>query len=754
MFFSSRGLILGHSMGDGGVACVPSQHIMEKFSICGGNTNGNTKLNSASKTPVKLAKVNKKMKPKKFKGNELASINSVSLNNKEVAEKNGSEDVSNDNNKDEVEEGELGTLPFENGEFVLEKPVRRYEIKSEVEKGEFIPGKWRKGGGEWEKNDWSSSKEELEKGEFIPDNRWCRNDAANKASDFSYSKARRYDSSKDKSWKNEREWTSPSARDRGWRVDRDSEWSSPPPPPPPPREKGWKGDRDWSPPGKDKGWKGDRDWSSPSSGKYSSEKELGRSGGSVQNLRKFSSRFEAEKIPKISSKITGEEGTLKNDFTNSKSHARDYSFGNRLKRHVNDFDGSERKYRADYDEYSGPKNRKLSDDGGRSGFPSGHYSGRNIERPYKTTTSSSRNIPSERHGSRFMDSSRAAQDRHNCSPHHSERSPHDRARNHDRDRSPAYMGHQHDRSRSPYDRSRHFDNRGRSPVYVDPSPRNHGRNRDGKDRKAGAVEKRPSHYAGKGQEGKPNQVKDSGGKESQFLAKKSPDRGNVDSRNASAEKVSGSSHEELSQSPSRKSVELSQENGIGEEAASMEEDMDICNTPPHVPHPQVANVVSGKWYYLDLYGVDCGPSKLSDLKTLLEEGYLVSDHLIKHSDSDRWVTVEKASSPLVTANFHSVVPDTVTQLVCPPEAPGNLLTDNGNEISSEELPVSSSHQVICSDDKLIVSKPVEDFHIDGRVGALLEGITLIPGKEVEMLTGMYIFFVTLLQKTDSSPHYF
>ncbi|XP_042010796.1 histone-lysine N-methyltransferase ATXR3-like [Salvia splendens] len=723
-------------MGDGGVACVSSQHIMEKFAICG-NGNGNTKLNSVSKASVKLAKVNRKMKPKKNKGAELATSNFDSLNSsKEVAaEKNGSDDLSNDN---EVEEGELGTLPFENGEFVPEKLVRRYEIKSEVEKGEYVPGKWRKGGGEWENSDWSSSKEELEKGEFVPD-RWCRSDAANKISDFGYSKGRRFDAAKEKGRKNELEWASLPARERGWRVDRESDWS-----PPSAREKGWKGGRE-------------RDWTSPSSGKYSSEKELGGSGGSVQNLRKFNSRYEAEKTPKISSKIIGEESYLKNDFTNNKSHGRDYSFSNRFKRHGSDFDSNERKYRVDYDDYSGLKNRKLSDDSSRPGFPSDHYSGRSTERPYKTasssSSSSSRNNQSERHPSRYMESSRtAAHYRHNDSPHHSERSPHDRTHNHDnRDHSPALRG------TSPYDRSRHFDNRGRSPAHVEPSPRNHGRNRDGRDRspallersprdrgryadhretnrKPAAGEKRPGHYGSKGQEGKHNQAKDSVGRESQIFGKKSPDRGNVDNRNVVANKVSGPScdHEELSQSPLLKNVELSQENGISEEGASMEEDMDICNTPPHVP--QVANAVAGKWYYLDHFGVGHGPSKLSDLKTLVEEGYLVSDHLIKHMESDRWVTVEKAVSPLVSVNFHSVVPDTVTQLVCPPEAPGNLLADNGNEISTnEELPVSSSNPKICSEDILVISKPVEDSHIDDRVGVLLEGVTLIPGKEVEML---------------------
>ncbi|KAK6134868.1 hypothetical protein DH2020_031409 [Rehmannia glutinosa] len=647
-------------MGDGGVACVPSEHIMEKFSICGGKTNGNTKVNSSSKSSIKMAKVNPKMKLKRDKGSELGSKDFGSVN-KEVTDSNCNGDVSTDNIKEEVEEGELGTLPFENGEFLPEKPVRRYEIKSEIEKGEFAPGKWRKGGGELEKNGWGSSKDELEKGEFVPD-RWCRSDAANRTDDYGYSKARRYDTAKQRGWKSAREWTSPSAKERGWKVHRDSDWT-----PSAGREKGWKADRDWSPPsGKEKGWKGDRDreWTPPSSGKYSSEKEHGRSMGSSQHFRKFSSRYEAEKTQKISSR---EEGSLKNDFTNSKNHARDYSFNNRLKRHGNDSDIGDRKYRVEYDEYSGSKNRKISDDVSRSGFSSDHHSGRNVERPYKTAAAaSSRTFPLK-----------------GSSPNNLERSPRDHGRNRDgNDRTPTFL------ERSPRDRGRYSDHREIN-------------------RKAGVGEKRPSHCGSKGLEGKHSLMKDSGGRESQFLAKDSPVRGNVDNRNVSTSK-SHPNHEELSQSPELKSTVSSQENGVTEEPASMEEDMDICNTPPHVP--LVADAVAGKWYYLDHFGVERGPSKLSDLKTLLKEGYLVSDHLIKHLDN------------------------TVTELVCPPEAPGNLLADNGNRVSgNDDVLEPSSHSIFCPEDNSSSSKPVEDFYIDDRVGALLEGVTLVPGKEVEML---------------------
>ncbi|KAL6570677.1 hypothetical protein OROGR_000227 [Orobanche gracilis] len=697
-------------MGDGGVACIPSQNIMDKFSICGGKANGNTKVNPSSESSIKLAKVNSKMKLKKKvkRGNsgpkEIGGANSGSVN-KEVTERNCNGNAPTDNNtKEDVEEGELGTLPFENGELVPEKSRRRYEIKSEIEKGGFTTSdKWRKNGREFDKNDYSSSKDDLEKGEFVPD-RWCRSgDVSKRADDYGYKSRRCDNKAKEKGGKNNREWTSPSAKERGWKFEHDSDRT-----PPSGREKGWKTDREWSP---------------PSSGKYSSEKGIGRS----QNVRKFLSRYEADKTQKISSRIVGDEVSLKNDFTNSKGRGRGYSFSNHLKRHANDSDNGDRKFRADYDEYSGSKNRKLSNDGSHSGFS------------YRdAATNSSR--PAERYSSKCMESSRAAQDRHNSSPHQSDRSPRERPRNHDNwDGSPARPfynhGNQYDRSRSPYDRNRHYENKFRSPSsYPERSPCDRGRCNEHREtnREAGVGEKRTSHGGSKGLDGKQQSLMNGPcGRDTHLLAKESPDGGeNADNRFFST----NNSHVELSQSPEIKSMVFSQENVINDEPASMEEDMDICNTPPHVPLVEDV-VATGKWRYLDHFGVERGPSKLADLKTLFKEGYLASDHLIKHLDSDRWVTVEKASSPLATVNFTSFVPDTVTQLVSPPEAPGNLLADNGNSVFGNEGGlVPCSHSIIsCSDHDSAALKPVEDFHIHDRVGALLQGVALVPGKEVEML---------------------
>ncbi|KAK4796122.1 hypothetical protein SAY86_028448 [Trapa natans] len=157
---------------------------------------------------------------------------------------------------------------------------------------------------------------------------------------------------------------------------------------------------------------------------------------------------------------------------------------------------------------------------------------------------------------------------------------------------------------------------------------------------------------------------------------------------------------------------------LPEELVSMEEDMDICNTPPHVPI--IEDSPAGNWVYLDYCGAECGPSKLCELKTLVEEGVLYSDHFIRHLDSNRWVTIENASSPLVTPSFQSIIPDNITQLVNPPEAPGNSLVDNGDAVQ-------------LSDDLLTTTNNDMEFCIDERVAALLEGFNIAPDKELDTI---------------------
>ncbi|CAL5342484.1 unnamed protein product [Camellia sinensis] len=721
-------------MGDGGVACVPSQHIMEQFSIsetfCGVN---NGKFNSK---PFKVTERKMKMKVKREEFRRKTESGKGDFSSERG--KSSNTEVENGEfyrdkvPKEEVEEGELGSFDkLPNGEFIPGKP-RKFEIRSEIErgewpvdnwrkweleKGEFVPGKWRKEytdkgefssgrcrsddvsekcrKGEPEKAEfrlWRGSKAEIEKGEFISE-RWHKSEVAK--DDYRYPKMRRDDSAKDKRWKCERDWT-------------------------------------------------------PTTGKHAAEKEFNRSGG--LHLKR-SSRWETgqERNTRLGSKIVDEEGSFKTEYSNGKNHGRECSSGNRLKRHSNDSDSSDRKHYGEFSDYKFSKSRRLSDDGSRS-VHSEKYSCRPVER--SKNSSSSRNIFCDRYSSRHYESSlpsRGTYDKHGGSPHHSEWSPRDRACHSDhRGRSPVH------RERSPYDRSRHYDHRNLSPSYSERSPQDRGRHHDRTDRtpnfspldkgsrpnnyreanqKTGGSDKRSSHYGNKGQEEKLDQ-KDPHHRDSHISAKASQDRSNLCDGSVSVEKnVDHQSHvDEQSQNQEAHCKESPQVNGTTEELPSMEEDMDICDTPPHVP--MVVNSTTGKWFYLDHFGVECGPSKLCVLKVLVEEGFLVSDHLIKHLDSDRWVTVENAVSPLVTLNFPSIVSDTVTQLVCPPEAPGNLLVDVGDTVRcanqlGEEMPSTFPEPTFSPAENSAVFEPLENLHIDERVGALLEGYNVIPGHELE-----------------------
>ncbi|KAF5746032.1 SET domain protein 2 isoform 1 [Tripterygium wilfordii] len=754
-------------MGDGGVACMPlQQHIMKRFPIadkalCGGsNGNGNSTSNGLNSKSIKLPDTQPKKKIiKKIK--RLVPVKKGVLKKSELAtgkeestkkEVEGSLNSVDKAQKEDVEEGELGTLKWpDNGQLVLDKVVRSSEIeKGEIvgdkggkggegekpEKGEIVAGKWRKGG-DLEKGDvvlekdrkadpqkaemtnWKVAKDEIEKGEFIPD-RWHKGDLARE--EYSYGRSRRFDAS--------REHT-------------------------------------------------------PPSGKYSSEdiyrrKELNRS-GSQHSRSSYKWESGQEKNTRLSSKIVDEDGPYKNEYSNGKNHGREYSSSNRLKRYGIDSDISDRRHYGDYEDYTGSKSRRLSDDCSRSSH-SDHYSRHSVERFYRNS-SSSKIASLDKLLSRHHDSSssRVFYDRHGRSPGRSERSPHDRARHDDnlerspvrrerspygRDRSPygrerlpygrkrSPYGHE----KSPYDRSRHYDHRNRSPARSERSPHDRGRYHDRRDRtpsfmaksplnynrpnncreanrKSGASEKLNLQKSNKEQEDKLTESYHSG-RDLQISAKESHDRSRVRSFDGLDEKKENSeSHKEKeSQSPSICEESTNVNGGPHEELLSMEEDMDICDTPPHVS--LVPDSSKGKWIYLDYLGVQCGPSKLCELKQLVEEGLLVSDHLIKHLDSDRWVTVENAVSPIVTVNFSSVVSDTITQLVRPPEAPGNLLADTGDAGKSgvhcgEEAAVTLPQLSINPDDNSAAHESLEDLRIDERVGALVGGITVIPGRELE-----------------------
>ncbi|KAF8369961.1 hypothetical protein HHK36_032009 [Tetracentron sinense] len=733
-------------MGDGGVVCAPLQRTMGRFPVsdtfCRGNGGFSLKSIQFAESQLQRKHDKKMVIEKEELGQERAQKEELEkgelrLGRVENGEVEKCEIAPAKLPKDEVEEGELGSLKgskgeVENGEFVPEKLRKR-----EVEKGEFVSGKWRRG--EVEKEEFYARRgrrSEIEKGEFIPE-KWRRGEV--EKTDYSSWKGRKGEVEKGEfipeKWRKGELVKDENglAKSRKWEVEKD-DFS----------KKGWKCEQDRTPP----------------TIKFSEEdaSHSKASSRSESERRKRSSRWDPgyEKDSRISSRIADEEqGSYKHEYSNG----RDYSSGTWLKRHDTESESSSRKYHGESSDYPGSKSRRLSDDTNRSGYPEKQYSRSSMERSYRNSTSS-RGFPSSRYSSRHHESSlssRVVHDRHGRSPGYSERSPHDRARYYDhRDRSPLSHSERipHDRARydrrnrspthaerSPHDRSRPQDRRDRTPGYLEQSTINQGRSRDYREtsRKGGGNERQHNRYGDQELEEKLGQ-RDSGVRDSHLHSstRQPQDNRSLQIGTVSVEKnPSDQSHkEEQSQNLGVGCKEPpSQLDGASEELFSMEEDMDICDTPPHVP--VMTDSILGKWVYLDHFGVEQGPSKLCDLKRLVEEGVLMSDHLIKHSNSDRWETVENAASPLATVNFPHIVSDTITQLVSPPEAPGNLLADIGDAGQSvnqhgQELSVTLPQPLFMPDD-ISVAQPLEDLHIDERVGALLRGYTVVPGKELEII---------------------
>ncbi|OVA11647.1 SET domain [Macleaya cordata] len=771
-------------MGDGGVACVPSQHVMERFpnsdTYCRGNGGFNSKSHPFSESQLQRKHEKKMEVVKEEFGSERGRNGEFdSLRGKKVDFEKG-EITSEKSQKDEIEEGELDwekeqKREFENGEFVPER-VR----KKEVDKGEFIPAKWRRGGevekgefipdkfrrGEVEKRNLGMGRgrrDEVEKGEFARD-KWRRGEVDK--TDFDLGRGRKGELEKGEfiphKWRkgevvNKDEFSS--ARGRKWEVDNEFV-----------KEKG--------------GWKCDKERTPPSM-KFSEEdssqrKEFSRS---ESEWRKRPNRWDPnhDRDSKISSRLADDElGSFKHSESDGKIHGKDYSSGSWLKRHGTDSDSNSRRYHGDFGDHPSLKSRRISDDNNR--YFDKRYSGNSMERSYRNSSSASSRVSSSiRNSSRHNESSlafRGTHDRRGRSPDYFERGKHDRARHYDhRDQSPAYSDRSpHDRARhhdnrsrspprlerSPYDRSRHHDRRSRSPARMERSPQIRGRHLDHRDRTPGYMDKSPLDR------GRPYDHRESsrksGGNERQHVrngiqtheekldwrdstGRESSHRhssimqpkDSVDAGSCSVQ-INTKDLSQKEEEPHDLSVDCAEPPGQVDEAPeglmSMEEDMDICDTPPHVT--VITDSTTGSWFYLDHFGVEQGPSKLTDLKRLVEEGALQSDHLIKHSESNWWVTVEKAASPLVPTNFQSIVSDTITQLVSPPEAPGNLLADAGDADQpvtklGQESSIALLQPPLHVDETSAALEPSEDLHIDERVAALLTGYSVIPGKELETL---------------------
>ncbi|XP_008793621.3 histone-lysine N-methyltransferase ATXR3-like [Phoenix dactylifera] len=704
-------------MGDGGVACAPSQHVMERFPISEVLCGGNGVLASKPFRPDNVMKKAERGEAAKKEG-DLSSEKARKLDGRaRKAELEKGDFVPERQRKVELEEGELQKREAEKGEF----------RNGELEKGEFVPKKWQKSEAEaGELVSQRRRKEEVEKGELFPD-RWSK--GVLEKGGFVTDKRKR-GGELDKS---------DVGSGRGRMVELEKGESIP--------EKWWKGKRD-----------------------HSLEDSFRRKDGGHSNHWKIPS-LKWDGSEKCSRPAEEEPGKIKHEHGNGKNHDKEYNLGTWPKRHYMESESSNHKHHSEFIDQSALKtSRKSEESKNRTTYPEKSY--RNASSSSSRVSSASRYSSSRYH--ELTLASRVCHDRQGRSSGHSDRSPHERAQHHDhRDRSPHYL----ESERSPRDRTRLCDHRDRTPSHSDRSPRLRARHRDRRDRtpeypeqsprdrrraidhqelskkSRGSEKQQNSRYeerAGRREYGEKDTLKNNSVRQSN----KSSCDTNIEDK-LDKDKVLQNPSRQPSEppppppppllpppppppppppilpppSPPPPPLSQSQVNGVLEELPSMEEDMDICDTPPHVTI--ASGSIAGKWYYLDHIGTEQGPSKLVDLKRLVEEGVLLSDHLIKHADSDRWVTVENAASPVVCLNLPSVASDAVTQMVSPPEAPGNLLAEAGD--LCEETCISVSQQELHPGGASVAPEFDEDFHIDKRVEALLDGYTILDGMELETI---------------------
>ncbi|XP_029117517.2 histone-lysine N-methyltransferase ATXR3 [Elaeis guineensis] len=704
-------------MGDGGVTCAPSQHVMERFPISEALCGGNGVLASKPFRPEKNMKKAERGDVAERKGDSSADKARKLDGRARRAELEKGKLVLERQRKGELEEGELQNGEVEKGEF----------RNGELEKGEFVPKKWQKG--EVEAGEFVPERrrrEEVEKGEFVPD-RWSKREL--EKGELVLDK-----------WK------------RGMELDKSDYGSS----------RGRKVELEKGEFVQEKWRKGEREHSPDDNYR---RKDGGR--GDTDHKKRSSSKWDGsahERDGKKCSRAAEEEpGEIKHEHGNGKNRDKEYNWGSWPKRHCMESESSNHKHHSEFSDQSALKSRRKSEESNRSTYP---------ERSHRNASSSSLRVSSaSRYASRYHESSlasRGCHDRQVRSPGHSDRSPYERTHHHDhRDRSPRYL------ERSPRDRTRHCDHRDRTPNHSDRSPRQRARHHDHRDRTPGYPERSP-HDRGHDIDHRESSKKSRGSEKQQNsryeerIVRK--EHGEKDAlKNNSVRQANRSTSDRTVEDKPNKDKALqnssrqpsepppppppplpppppppvlpppppppppppqSQGNGILEELQSMEEDMDICDTPPHVT--MASDSSAGKWYYLDHFGIEQGPSKLVDLKRLVEEGVLLSDHLIKHADSDRWVTVENAASPIVPLNLPSVVSDAVTKMASPPEAPGNLLAD-ARDLCQETSVSVSQQEEMHAEGASVAPEFIEDFHIDERVEALLDGYTILDGMELEIL---------------------
>eukprot|EP00250_Pteridium_aquilinum_P014016 c21723_g1_i2 orf=471-7637(-) len=129
----------------------------------------------------------------------------------------------------------------------------------------------------------------------------------------------------------------------------------------------------------------------------------------------------------------------------------------------------------------------------------------------------------------------------------------------------------------------------------------------------------------------------------------------------------------------------------------------------------------GGWIYLDSEGNEKGPINLSVLKSFMRDGRLQPDHMVQLEGSNAWITLEHAGSTpgalgeaFMLQSSTSSKADGAVQQCLPPMAV---------ESTFDEKPVPNSSSCELS----------EDLEIDNRVDQLMQGFSLVPGNEKEVI---------------------
>ncbi|KAI5060431.1 hypothetical protein GOP47_0024851, partial [Adiantum capillus-veneris] len=124
------------------------------------------------------------------------------------------------------------------------------------------------------------------------------------------------------------------------------------------------------------------------------------------------------------------------------------------------------------------------------------------------------------------------------------------------------------------------------------------------------------------------------------------------------------------------------------------------------------------WIYLDTEGVTQGPSSLFILKSFMRAGRLQPDHMVQLDGTNMWLTLEHAG----------LTQDSLGETFML-QTSSSVIVQGASHLCSTHLAGDNTVPVFLSS----VCEFSEDLNIDNRVDRLMQGFTLLPGKEDEVI---------------------